>query len=117
MKLNPDCVRDILIYIEDTTGPNNNCISMERIEVNLSSYDPVILRYHVKMLSKRNLIEKVCYADNKPIIVSQLTPQGQDYTEIIRDTSIWKRVKTKLSGAIEITIPILLETAMNSIIK
>lgn len=97
MKLNPNCIRDILIAVEENTGygiyldyptERDKCPSLE-------SYKDDEIRYHIYQCYKSGLIgfsgkEDIC--GNIPI--SDLTPAGHSFLANIRSDNVWNDVKT-----------------------
>lgn len=107
VKLNPDCIRDILIYVEDNTGYSKNAVfrnvfyemddptefTLEHPSYALiEKYGSDVLYYHIDYCEKAGLIEDtINYAD--AFEVRDLTPFGHDFLSNIRDDSNWNRVK------------------------
>lgn len=96
MKLNPDCVRDILLSVEDqsdfhheTVYRKNNML-LERLEK--YSHDEII--YHIQQCELANLIYGVDYMDGGiHIDIRDLTPNGHDFLANIRNDNFFNKVK------------------------
>lgn len=93
MKLNPDCVRDILLTVEMKTGyeasfnyPSQNC------EL-LSKYTNDEIMYHFHQCGKSDLIEIESAFLDGSIVVTDLTPKGHEFLANIRDDKFFSRVK------------------------
>lgn len=96
MKLNPNCIRDILIAVEENTGYHvylsypkeiGNCPS-------LNSYEDVEIRYHIYQCYKSGLIELHGKEDlGGNIGINDLTPEGHAFLANIRSDTVWKNVK------------------------
>lgn len=96
MKLNPNCIRDILIAVEENTGykiyldyptEKDKCPS-------LANYEDAEIRYHIYQCYKSGLIELVGKEDlcgNIPI--NDLTPAGHSFLANIRSDNVWNDVK------------------------
>ena len=98
MKLNSDCVRDILIAIEDSTNfqeaINNN--QLETLDV-INSYTSEEILYHLRQLSWAGLIQAFdCYADGGYSIL-HLSPKGHEFLNNIRSDENWNRTKSLAS--------------------
>lgn len=115
MRLNYDCIRDILIYIEDNTDYENEYVSSDELLTNLS-YDKNTLFYHVDMISQAELVDDVFYAEDEPQEVSRLSWEGHQYLDNIRDNGIWKIVKEKANSVGSLSLKLLIPLA-ESVIK
>lgn len=100
MKLNPDCIRNILLAIEESTDFSHYW--EYKINVNsfdkLSSYTHEEIVYHIRQCEFSNLIYKVHYYDGgKNIIIQDLTPNGHNFLADIRSDNIWNHTKSVAS--------------------
>lgn len=93
MILNPDCIRDILMYIESKTDSHIDSIEFEDLVTSLNSYDENTLHYHVNQISKSNLVDNVLYADDAPLYISDLSPAGHEFLANIRSNTNWNKTK------------------------
>ena len=102
MKLNPDCLRAILLTVEEKCNFHTPW-----------EYEEII--YHIRLASQSGLIQGVHYYDGgETIIVSDLTPYGHEFLANIRSDSLWKKVISKGADA---SLPILMELAKNIALK
>ena len=92
MKLNPDCVRDVLLTTEDLTGynqcftyPSQDCPRLEQY-----TYEEVM--YHIHQCGKADFIEINATIDNS-FEVHDLTPAGHEFIANIRNDSFFSKVK------------------------
>lgn len=109
MKLNYDCIRYLLISIEDSNNPRLLASSLANDKYNIET-----ILYHIACLLDVNYIEV-----SKPItslgsayndyFVFRITMFGHQFLDSIRNTDIWIKTKTtaKEVGA----------TTLNSILK
>ena len=95
MKLNPDCIRDILITIEDNTGFS------KYMEYNLNStYDLLQkytfdeVRYHIDQCELSNLITKVNKFIDGSCLIQDLSPSGHQFLADIRSDNNWNKTKS-----------------------
>ncbi len=95
MKLNPDCIRDILITIEDNTGFS------KYMEYNLNStYDLLQkytfdeVRYHINQCELSNLITKVHKFLDGSCLIQDLSPSGHQFLADIRSDNNWNKTKS-----------------------
>jgi hypothetical protein len=95
MKLNPDCIRDILLTIEANTGYELCYEYPAEINISplLSKYSDDEIRYHILQCSKTGFIElKRDLTDN--MYVKDITPYGHEFLANIRENSVWSQTKT-----------------------
>lgn len=118
MKLDMDCVRDILLCVEDNTDLRSFCIfvdtelsdklarsGMETTEKRKYQEDLLIcytnneLIYHVRYCVEAGLIVRVTRTSygNQVYLISDLTPKGHEFLANIRSKDNWE--KTKSIGA------------------
>lgn len=95
MKLDLDCIRDILLTVEDNTGYQEYLTynsEQEEFEL-LKKYDGDKIMYHILQCKKANLLE--CYEPdlNSNILIEDLTPYGHKFLADIREDKNWKKVK------------------------
>lgn len=95
MKLNPDCIRDILITIEDNTGFS------KYMDYNLNStYDLLQkytfdeVRYHINQCELSNLITKVHKFLDGSCLIQDLSPSGHQFLADIRSDNNWNKTKS-----------------------
>ena len=105
MKRDMDLIRHIMIQIED----KYETTALYNLEIEGYTKDQVAT--HCKMLYEAGLISdyKSEYADNRlyRFGVGNLTWDGYDYLDKIRDDSIWNKVKVT---AKEHGVPLLIDT-------
>ena len=97
MKLNPDCIRNILFAIEDLSKPNSLLISTQLAETEYLkkySYDEII--YHLQQLDWSGYI--VTPDKNKTLdgmfFVNDLSPAGHEFISDVRQDTNWNKVKS-----------------------
>ena len=98
MKLNPDCIRDILLFVES----ESSFLGVIRLDTKnipddspISKYDRGVLLYHIRQCASSNLITKVTYADlGDYVYVSDLTPSGHEFLAATRAEKNWAKTKT-----------------------
>lgn len=98
MKLNSNCVRDILIAIEDSTNfqeaVNNN--QLEALDV-LRPYTSEEILYHLRQLSWAGLIQDFNYYADGGYSILDLSPKGHEFLNNIRSDENWNRTKNLAS--------------------
>lgn len=98
MKLNPDCVRDILLSVEELAGPNSliNSTNIMNTKFIKNKYSEDEVLYHIKQLDWAGYI--VTPNKNKTLdniyFVNDLSPAGHEFIADIRNDTNWNKVKT-----------------------
>lgn len=128
MKLNPDCIRDIMLCVEDNTGLRQSCRFVDtglddamqfvgdvkkpmayQLEL-LKKYDNNELIYHLRHCIEANLMTCHDLSDEYIFIINDLTPLGHDFLAHIRPKKAWQKIveiaepigATSLNGLIQI---------------
>lgn len=117
MKLNNDCVRDILLFIEENTDNENLSIYSSTIIDGLTNYSASDIYYHIRQLHKYNYVDSVFYADNEPLIIGDLTPEGRSFIDNVRSNKVWSATKKTLSTIGSVSLPILSSLAEKQLSK
>lgn len=97
MKLNHDCIRDILFSIEDLSEPNSLITSeqlSQTIFLNKYPYEDVL--YHLQQLIWDNYIMvPTKYKDLEgSFVIKDLSPKGHEFISNIRKDTNWNKVKS-----------------------
>lgn len=117
MTLNYDCIRDVLLYLEDTLEYTDNQVSMthKRLTTSsvtsaLSSYSKEDVQYTIEKLFEARYIRIVdITTDNQRYMVNgyidDITWDGFNFLNNIREKSIWKATKegAKKVGAMSVS--------------
>lgn len=114
MKLNIDCIRDILIFIEDNSTAKNiiSINSNELANIMNNKYDEDTIIYHIIQCSKFGLIDGLKqYDDYASILISDLSPQGHAFLADARNKNIWNKIKKLGCESLPTIISILPEIA------
>ncbi len=115
MKLDHNCVRDLLLYLEDNLKYN------DKININnltLKNYNKQTLMYTADRLIEAEYINPlICWNCNEQhvIIVKSITYQGHQFLDTIRDKSVWETTKSKISKFTSVSLPIIQQVASNYI--
>lgn len=94
MKLNPDCIRDILLLMEE--ADYEEIIEAHTLFQSLSQYDKNTISYSVKKMVEADLITAcITNGDDYSEIqyLNDITYYGHEFLNDIRSDSIWKNVK------------------------
>lgn len=118
MKLNLDCVRDIMLWAEGITTPTKPAIyvdvdAVERIQFMylresaipqpdkeqkelLSKYPNDVLVYHLNYCINARLLCQVSGQDSHLLVIQDLTPEGHKFVANIRSPKVFSLVKKVL---------------------
>ena len=100
MKRDMDLVRLILLEIEGS--------EYEEIEgFYIDGYEASLVKYNGELLLQAGLIDKFYEDSIGELVVGQLTWEGCDYLDKIRDNSIWKKTKDAIK---EKGLPLVVDT-------
>ena len=116
MKLNQDCIRDLMLYLESELTFSNS------ITIDCYSEDSFIDNYSIEELSYTALkLIEANYINAKVehfldtvfpyIIIKSITYSGHKFLDTIRDDNVWIKTKGLLSGFKSVSIEVLSETA------
>lgn len=112
MKLNLDCVRQILLCVEENTGLRQYCFFIDSgleegvtmigdtpipppdYQVNLlKKFANDELIYHINFCAEADLLSVDGSLGLYQTVIADLTPKGHDFLENIRDNKIWSGIK------------------------
>lgn len=114
MKLNPDCIRDILLTVEEhsTVGKNVVIVPNQCTEyIRLKKYQPAEIAYHLRQCCLNGLFYNAVADLDCTYTIQDLSPKGHEFLANIRSEKLWKktlRLSKKIGSA---ALPILMELA------
>ena len=111
MKLNQDCIRDLLLYLEENLKINDY-LSISNIA--LKNYSSEELLYTADKLCEAGYLKcsrKVYDNTDLMIFVSSITYTGHQFLDNIRDDKVFAKTKSVLSSFKSVSIEIISETA------
>ena len=96
MKRDFDLIRKLLFWFEEKPGPE--VVSVPAID----GYDELTVKYHLLLLAQAGFL------DNEPELTAQgrivqvhpfnLTWQGHEFLDAIREDKVWNKIKSKASS-------------------
>lgn len=115
MRLNPDCIRDILFYIEDTTDyqlwtffPRNP----QEFDIKLKNdYLPNEILYHLELCEEYGYIVTPNSQPMGGIQIKRLSVSGHEFLENIRQDTNWNKTKEVAKSAGSTSMEILSNVA------
>lgn len=113
LKLNQDCLRDLMLELEDKLFINTHIYTDEfrTLEI-FNKYSDEDVYYSLKQLIKMGLINgatKNQAATVQPyyIDVYDIEPKGHEFLNNVRDDNVWKETKKRISKFASVSIPVL----------
>ena len=97
MKLDHECIRDLLLYLENNLNYGGQ-ININNLKI--ESYNKETLMYTAdKLIEAEYLNAKICWNYTEPhiIMVESISFKGHQFLDNIRDDSVWKDTKNVLS--------------------
>lgn len=107
MKLNHDCIRDLMLFAEETLNMSN-FIRCSGLQFNKYTNDELI--YTTSKLIEAGYIEGKFnkYIDGeRDAIITSITWSGHEFLDTIRDEGVWKTTKEKLNKFSSVPIKII----------
>lgn len=97
MKLNPDCIRDILSSIESMEY--NSVMTISKLHLELPNYSEEELNYHCLQMIDADLIKAKAINSIGSVLpevwrVFDLTYYGHEFLADIRSENIWNKTKS-----------------------
>src|SRR5699024_7165047 len=111
MRLNIECIRDVLLTSEEETNLNNEDLNIDELVTmpRLKKYDEDAIIYTIKKIKEANYIEAdvLIHSEGSMAMIRHLTYEGHLFLANIRDDGIWKKTKkeaSKISSSVSINI-------------
>jgi len=111
MRLNPSCIRAILLAVENKTDFKTPFVYDKESPKSdyLAEFSHEEILYHIKQAHDAGFFDGITYYNAGNLIyIGDLSFKGHEFLANIRNDVIWKKVLSKASGA---SLPILLEVA------
>lgn len=93
MKLNYDCIRDVLLYLEENLELNNT-VYLENIKIDYSDDD---IKYSILKLEEIEYIKaRIVKADGVAILdatIFDITFYGHEFLNTVRPKTVWENTK------------------------
>lgn len=114
MRLNLDCIRDILIAAEEVITFDKPFSYERDDDSKLSStysHDEII--YHIRQAKDSGLITTSDFYDSGEFVyITDLTPEGHEFLANIRTDTVWKSLKSKGFMALSIAMSLARDFAL-----
>ena len=110
MKLIHDCVRDVMLYVEENLE-YNRYLRTDKMQENISKYSLNDINYTCKKLDEAGYLTSEQYLGGE-MVVKSMTYNGHLFLDNIRDDGIWKETKSKVSKIASASLPIIQQVAV-----
>lgn len=121
MKLNKDCVRDLLLYVENQElGKHVYNHELENIFAKENNYTPEEVEYATRKLKEAKFIHADGVFNDGSWIeygIGEITWDGHQFLDNIRDDKVWKTVKRTVSKLSSVSLPLMSKLAWATITK
>lgn len=115
MKLNPDCIRDLLLRVEETTDFTTSDTPSDFRPL-LDNYSGNEILYHLKQCKQSGLIE-IKFTAGYSFIIRDLTPAGHNFLANIRQNDNWSKIKNHAKKVGSFSLDVLKSIAVEVITK
>ena len=112
MKLNPECIRNILLYIEEQPVGSEIMIT-EALPPPLSHYAYPGLKAHVEQCARAGFLYGYKLNILGEIKLSGLSPSGYKFLDDIRPDTVWEKTKSTASKVGSFSLDFLAKVAAN----
>lgn len=114
MRLNVDCVRDVLLAIE--SAEFNQTLTVLELSQKLPKYSKEEIHYTCVKLYEGKYIDAILQPFAKKAIpavvaINCLTYDGHKFIDTVRDNTIWKKTKSTISEIASVSFSILQSVA------
>ncbi|MBR0583994.1 DUF2513 domain-containing protein [Bacillus altitudinis MN12] len=111
MRLNHDCIRDLLLGLEENLNYNQSMKRGKFISMsNLSEYDKNESIYTLKKMVEAGYIQAT-FPNNIDFVIEDITYSGHQFLDNIRDPEIWSKTKVAASKVAGVSLSVIGELA------
>lgn len=117
MKLDPQCIREILLAVEDKTDYYTPVSAFEVAEA--TEFDRDVVLYHIRQCELYGYFTEVrryVNGDDDCVIID-LSPKGHEFLRDIRSEKIWDQAMKKILPLGTVSLSILQQVASSIILK
>jgi hypothetical protein len=113
MRLNPDCIRDILLAAEEEIGFRKEMRYPGPESLNKYSTDEVF--YHINQCELSGLVVSVRRTLDPTYYIKDLSPKGHEFLANIRSDTVWNKTKENAKKVGSFSLDTLTKIAVNVI--
>lgn len=115
MRLNHDCIRSVMLYLEE----NLEIASLiDTKDINLPNFSQDDIDYSIIKMLEANYLDGKVYNysyDMRLVEVKSISWEGHQFLDNIRDSKVWSNTKSKLSTFSSVSINIMSQVAASVI--
>lgn len=108
MKLNHDCIREVLLTIEKQMTLNSTLVNTD-INNSIKNFSSDEIEYVIRKLSEAGYID--CEFTFEDYFVKNMTWEGHQFLDTIRNDQVWKSTKDHLKKFGSFSIPVIQQLA------
>ncbi len=117
MRLNIDCIRDILLTADEVLSSQNDMSCYPPIKYDrLKKYTFKEINFHIMQCSMSNLVVVQRYVDGG-ISIRNITPQGYEFIDKISSNTAWKKIKNTLKPIGSASLKTVIEVALTVLLS
>ncbi|MYU81542.1 DUF2513 domain-containing protein [Ligilactobacillus salivarius] len=114
MRLNPDCIRDILLVVEEKSSFSNFVWFEDLKNSNLvEKYDFETIFYHIRQSFEAGLLLDVKRFAGGNFYIKDLSPKGHEFLANIRKDNNWSKTKEIANKVGSFSLKTLITIASN----
>ncbi|WGT38537.1 DUF2513 domain-containing protein [Lysinibacillus sp. 1 U-2021] len=124
MKLNQDCVRAVLLELEEKLTLNDDLYfyQIKQLDCIKKFGEDTVIYSILKLIEARYLLGEPLYAGDElmELTLSALTWDGHLFLDTIRDNKVWKETKSVVSKFSSVSISLMstiASTILNELVK
>ena len=122
MKLNPDCIRDILLDVERMDCPRANYRYPADSRVLIERYSADVVAYHIQQCIYSGFFVNPKSYMRGSLCIQSLSPKGHEFISSIREDTVWNKTKAvaakigckSLDALVQITSNVITELIKSS---
>ena len=116
MKLNPDCIRALLLYSEEHTTVSKDCrFDMENVPEELLAFSPDELLYHLRQCDANGFFIGFKEYLSGGAFIEDISPKAHEFLANIRKDTVWNGVKGVAAKVGSTSLNALVQIASNVI--
>ena len=108
MELKQDCIREVLLYLEKNSKLDNY---ISNVDIKLEGFSQDDITYTIEKLAEGNIINVVSKTFDNEYLIKDITFNGHQFLNTIRDDSVWKETKLRLSKVASVSLPVIQQVA------
>lgn len=114
MKLNPDCIRDLLLTAEENIGFSSGMSFPAETKYELlTKYSYEETMYHIQQCEMSGFFTKVNWFMGGECYINNISPEGHAFLANIRSENVWNKTKETAKSVGSFSLDTLTKIAVN----